>query len=648
MFPNIRLLFLLALSSGCILVQHTSATGFYITALDPQNHKKGQSIPIYVNSLRSISEHVPYEYYKAPFCEPTVVRKPSPTLGSMITGDRMMSSNYVVEVLKNESCKLLPCSSAQRSRVRKEAAFLKKLITQGYRGGMSIENLPMFNPGVPVFNDQCKGNIPTEQKYPNQRGYALGVHKNCVGQTIVNNHIHMIVKYHVATVGETEVIRVVGFNGVPLSVKHSPDGGSCNPGTEWPSREPPLTIKDLKSNTTVWWSYSVEWREAPNIIWATRWDEYLGTTVADSNAKMHLYHIFGSLGIITVFMTIAASILMRTLHKDFNRYNSPDPDSNQEEVGWKFVHADVFRPPPYASMISILACTGVQIFFMCVTVLVFALIGFLSPANRGMLLSSVILTYTFMSFIGGYTCGKLLMMFDLKAWKAVFLSGLLFPGAVFVSYLFVNILNWHAGASDAVPFLVLFELFSLWILLSIPLTVLGASLAFQQEPIQAPVKVGRLPREIPFQKTSISPPVIYMYPALIPLSVIALEINLILLSFWQGRVYYVFGFLSIVFILWTIAVILVTIIAVYYMLAYENYRWWWSSMIVPGGFGVHIFLYFVYYYFMYLPMAGFTGAAVYFTVMFWISVAYGVVSGTIGLISSLVFTHTIYRCIKID
>lgn len=42
---------------------------------------------------------------------------------------------------------------------------------------------------------------------------------------------------------------------------------------------------------------------------------------------------------------IVAMILMRTLHLDFNRYNNPEnTEEAQEEVGWKLVHADVFRP----------------------------------------------------------------------------------------------------------------------------------------------------------------------------------------------------------------------------------------------------------------------------------------------------------------
>ena len=47
------------------------------------------------------------------------------------------------------------------------------------------------------------------------------------------------------------------------------------------------------------------------------------------------------------------------------------------------VHGDVFRPPKAPMMLSVLVGTGVQTFAMSVITMVFAVLGFLSPANRG-------------------------------------------------------------------------------------------------------------------------------------------------------------------------------------------------------------------------------------------------------------------------
>ena len=45
---------------------------------------------------------------------------------------------------------------------------------------------------------------------------------------------------------------------------------------------------------------------------------------------------------------------MRVLKNDFARYNLDDDEADeldQEENGWKIVHTDVFRFPPYKSLL---------------------------------------------------------------------------------------------------------------------------------------------------------------------------------------------------------------------------------------------------------------------------------------------------------
>lgn len=75
----------------------------------------------------------------------------------------------------------------------------------------------------------------------------------------------------------------------------------------------------------------------------------------------------------------------------------------KEESGWKLVHADVFRPPQTAPMLfAVMVGTGVQLGLMTLATLSFALIGLLSPANRGSLLTAFILIFVFMGASAGY------------------------------------------------------------------------------------------------------------------------------------------------------------------------------------------------------------------------------------------------------
>ena len=47
---------------------------------------------------------------------------------------------------------------------------------------------------------------------------------------------------------------------------------------------------------------------------------------------------------------------MRVLRNDFQRYNVNDEDSledfQQDDYGWKIIHSDVFRFPPYRALLS--------------------------------------------------------------------------------------------------------------------------------------------------------------------------------------------------------------------------------------------------------------------------------------------------------
>lgn len=78
----------------------------------------------------------------------------------------------------------------------------------------------------------------------------------------------------------------------------------------------------------------------------------------------------------------------------------------REESGWKLVHADVFRPPTDRPMLlCVFVGTGTQLVCMAMVTVLFAAIGFLSPANRGSLMIAVLLTYVLMGATAGTSAG---------------------------------------------------------------------------------------------------------------------------------------------------------------------------------------------------------------------------------------------------
>lgn len=71
------------------------------------------------------------------------------------------------------------------------------------------------------------------------------------------------------------------------------------------------------------------------------------------------------------------------------------------------MHGDVFRPPVAADLLAVYVGTGVQLFGMALVTMIFAVLGFLSPANRGGLMTAMLLLFSFMGIFAGYSAARL-------------------------------------------------------------------------------------------------------------------------------------------------------------------------------------------------------------------------------------------------
>ena len=73
-----------------------------------------------------------------------------------------------------------------------------------------------------------------------------------------------------------------------------------------------------------------------------------------------------------------------------------------EESGWKMVSGDVFRAPSSPLSLCVQIGSGVQILASGFITLLFAALGFLSPASRGSLLTGALVMYLLLSVAAGY------------------------------------------------------------------------------------------------------------------------------------------------------------------------------------------------------------------------------------------------------
>ena len=372
---------------------------------------------------------------------------------------------------------------------------------------------------------------------------------------------------------------------------------TCDTGRVVTRDDEPLAIDDPSGSIEVVYTYDVTW-EASEVSWANRWSQYLRSGADDD---IHWFSIVNSLMIVLFLTGMIAMILMRNLYRDIARYNDEtSTEEAAEETGWKLVHGDVFRPPAgfFGPMfLSVFVGSGMQILAMAVTLLIFAVLGFLSPANQGSLLTAFIVLYMLMGSFAGYFSARLYKMFKGKAWKRnTTLTAFAFPGTLFGIAMALNLLVMSQKSSLAVPFATIAFLLFLYFGISVPLVFVGSFFGFKKEELRHPVRVNNIPRQIPPQPWYLHAVPSVLVGGILPFGAVFIELFFIMSSIWLAQVYYVFGFLFLVLLILVVTCAEISIVMAYFQLCSEDYNWWWRSFLTSGSSAIYLFAYAIVYF----------------------------------------------------
>ncbi|KAJ1697947.1 hypothetical protein LUZ63_006459 [Rhynchospora breviuscula] len=615
---------------------------FYLPGVAPADFQKRDPLLVKVNKLTSIKTQLPYSYYSLPYCKPDVIVDSAENLGEVLRGDRIENSPYVFEMREAKMCQIV----CKVTLGEKEAKELKEKIEDEYRVNMILDNLPLV---VPIKRlDQDSATIY-------QHGFHVGVKGQYSGSKdekyFIHNHLSFLVKYHKDE--QKDLMRIVGFEVKPYSVKHEYEG-------QWDDKKTRLTTCDphakrlitssdspqeVDVNKEIVFTYDVDFLES-DIKWASRWDTYLLMT----DDQIHWFSIVNSLMIVLFLSGMVAMIMLRTLYRDISKYNELETQEEaQEETGWKLVHGDVFRPPAHSDWLCVYAGTGVQFFGMLLVTMIFAVLGFLSPSNRGGLMTAMLLLWVFMGIFAGYASARLYKLFKGSDWKNITLrTAFTFPGTVFAIFFVLNALIWGEKSSGAVPFTTMFALVLLWFGISVPLVFVGSYLGFKKPALEDPVKTNKIPRQIPEQAWYMNPLFSILIGGILPFGAVFIELFFILTSIWLHQFYYIFGFLFLVFIILIVTCAEISIVLCYFQLCSEDYLWWWRSYLTSGSSALYLFLYATFYFFTKLEITKFVSGVLYFGYMLIASYAFFVLTGTIGFYACFLFTRLIYSSVKID
>jgi len=627
---------------------------FYLPGVAPRDYQVGEIIDIKVVKLDSVKTQLPYDYYSLPFCHPDVITEAAENLGEILSGDQIETSAYEVSMKIPINCNIL----CKRKYSIADLKHFEEKIKEQYRVNWIVDNIPAATRYYEQSFDDDGGASYVPVFY--EKGFPLGFVGGLdrlgseVGEAYIHNHVQLKIAYH-EDKSSFSGYRVVGFEVDPFSVKHKIVGNWEGPGamTRLSTCVPsniggfqPVTNLGEKDRDIIW-TYDVVWM-ASDVKWASRWDVYL--KMMDS--QIHWFSIINSIMIVLFLSGMIAMIMMRTLHRDLRKYDEMElsEEEKQEETGWKMIHGEVFRPPRYGALFSVLVGTGVQVFGMSLFALTFAALGLLSPANRGGLMTALLLLFVFMGSLAGYFSTRIYKMFKLTDWKKnTLVTALFFPGIMFSTFFFLNLFVWGEKSSGAVPFGTLVALLVLWLGISVPLVYLGSYFAFKKPAIEPPVRVNNIPRRLmPDRPWYSQSHVSIIVGGVLPFGAVFIEIFFIMSSIWLHQFYYLFGFLFVVFLILLITCAEITIVLCYFQLCSEDYHWWWRSYLTSGASALYLFFYSFLYFFTKLEIIKPVSALLFFGYMFLVSFAFFVLTGTTGFYSCYFFIRKIYSSVKID
>ncbi|XP_052010514.1 transmembrane 9 superfamily member 2-like isoform X2 [Xyrauchen texanus] len=640
-----------------ILIAVSSCSGIYLPGLAPvsfcENGSKRDAaechtkIQLFVNRLDSLESVLPYEYDAFDFCKDKIERRPSENLGQVLFGERIETSPYKFLFKAEQTC-MKVCTKSYNTSDKEDKLkldFLKRGMELNYQHQWIVDNMPVTwcyvvegnqkicNPGFPI------GCLVNQEGKPKD-ACVISAEFNKKNTYYLFNHVDITITYHsgdeLAGIGA----RLVAATLEPKSVKHSDDE---NKSCEGPPMEIPA---EFSSNLNVTYSYSVKFNQNFEIRWASRWDYIL---VSMPHSSIQWFSIMNSLVIVLFLSGMVAMIILRTLHKDIARYNQINQEDAQEDYGWKQVHGDVFRSPKMGMLLSVLLGQGTQIFTMTFITLFLACLGFLSPANRGALMTCAVVLWVLLGTFAGYVSARLYKTFGGEKWKTnVLLTAFLCPGIVFVDFFLMNLILWVEGSSAAVPFGTLVVILALWFGISVPLTFVGAYFGFKKTGIEPPVRTNQIPRQIPQQTFFTKPLPGIIMGGILPFGCIFIQLFFILNSIWSHQMYYMFGFLFLVFIILVITCSETTVLLCYFHLCAEDYHWWWRSFLTSSFTAVYLFAYTVHYFFSKLQIVGAASTILYFGYTMIMVLIFFIFTGTIGFFACFWFVNKIYSVLKVD
>ncbi|XP_046529697.1 transmembrane 9 superfamily member 2-like isoform X2 [Equus quagga] len=584
-----RLLLGLGLLVG---LQGPPCAAFYLPGLAPVNFCEADretaacksSIALFVNRLDSVESVLPYEYNTFDFCQDSEKKSPSENLGQVLFGEQITSSPYQFSFNKTETCVKVCVKSYDIANEDQ----MKKLAFLKKGIELSYQHHWIID-NMPVI--WCR-DMEDGQKYCTP-GFPIGCFITEGGLSkdacVINSEFKKNNSFYL-------------FNHVDITLTYHREsernGGIARLVT---ARLDPKSYNRSDENHITC--------DGPPMEIPGEYTDKLNITYT---------------------------------------YSVKFEEEAQDEFGWKLVHGDVFRPPRYGMLLSVFLGQGIQVLIMTFITLFLACLGFLSASKRGALMTCAIVLWVLLGTPAGYVSAKMYKTFKGVNWNTNFLlTALLCPGIVVIDLFTMNIILWVEGSSAAISFGTLISILAVWFGISVPLTFFGAYFGSKKK-FGSPVHINQIPRHVPLQTFSTKTLFGIILGGILPFGCIFIQLFFILNSIWSHQIYFMFGFLFLVFIILLITCSEATVLLCYFHLCAEDYHWWWRAFFTSSFTAVYFFMYAIYYFFTKLQITGMASTVLYFGYTMIMVLIFFLFTGTIGFFSCFWFVTKIYSVVKVD
>ncbi|KAI9310001.1 hypothetical protein BX666DRAFT_1871670 [Dichotomocladium elegans] len=593
-----------------VAIMLVSALCLWHTATaDEHNHvyERGEEVVAWMNTVGPIhNRQETYPYYQLPFCRGnSAVEHHHETLGEALQGMDLINSGipirYLEPVAQGTICRKTfdgPELSAMRYAVTNQYWFTIRgwLI---YMRFFSVDDLPVNSP--------------------------VGIRSS----EISLDNKERIDKLHI-------------YTHKKFVIEYNDDRAIPGNEIEVPPNNKPLDVE---------FTYSVEWNPTETRF-KDRFQRLLETDFFEHT--VHWLSIYSSFVMVLFLTGLVSLILLRTIKRDYARYDREEglDDFDRDlgdDYGWKQVYGDVFRQPPRLMLMSALMGTGCQLVILSGVVILYTIMGDLY-VERATILTATIFLYALTSGIAGYTSARYYARYNGREWvRNVLLTASIWPGAVFLIGGYINSVAIYYSSSRAIAFSIILAMVAIWVFLCFPLTLLGAIVGRNWgAKADFPCRVVNIPRPIPDKVWYAEPMIIIAMGGILPFGSIFIEMYFIFTSFWTYKIYYVYGFMLLVFIILLIVSACVAIVSTYFLLNSEDHRWHWLSFMTCASTSVYVYIYSFYYFFAKTKMTGMFQTSFYFGYTALISLGLFCMLGFVGHSAASLFVRRIYQNVKID